>query len=61
VGPRAGLDEWEKPRLESDSIPDQPVASRYTDSAIPAHKSMWVKVEFFEMSNLVVHKIVTVH
>jgi hypothetical protein len=39
VGPRAGLDGCGKSRLHRDSIPgpSKPVASRYTDWAIPAH------------------------
>jgi hypothetical protein len=44
VGPRAGLDDVEKrnswPYQDSNSDPstDQPIASRYTDWAIPAPK-----------------------
>ena len=40
VGPRAGLDGCEKSRPHQDSIPIvQPIASRCTDYAIPAHVS----------------------
>jgi hypothetical protein len=41
VGPRAGLDGWGKSRLppEFDYRTVQPVASRYTDWAIPAPRS----------------------
>jgi hypothetical protein len=46
VDPRAGLDNMEKwkfltlPGLNPDLSVVQPVASRYTDSAIPAHYSL---------------------
>jgi len=40
VGPRVGLDGCGKSRLQRDSIPRtvQPVASRYTDYAVPADR-----------------------
>ena len=44
VGPRAGLDGCGKFRPHRNSIPEppHPVASRYTDYAIPAHSFMAV-------------------
>jgi hypothetical protein len=51
VGPRAGLDDMEKwkfllpPELKSDPLVVQPIASRYTDCAIPAlHRSGMLKM-----------------
>jgi hypothetical protein len=42
VGPRASQDWCEKSRPKQDSIPRlfSPMANRYTDCAIPAHKAL---------------------
>jgi hypothetical protein len=55
VGPRAGLDRCGKygPPPGFDPRTVQPVASRYTDSSIPAHlnngefKKIWLSLKFF--------------
>jgi hypothetical protein len=50
VGPRAGVDGCGKSRPHRDSIPapSSPLASRYTDWAIPARNTITLRVaEFF--------------
>jgi len=66
VGPRAGLDGYGKSRPTQGFDPRtvQPVPSRYTDRAIPAHK--WKRVIFpdtFTLSvrPLILHSVVTCH